>query len=305
MRIVLVGEESAGSRVLKAVMTSEHELIAVLATPPTNVQGRSALWQSAEKAGLPTWPAQRVRDPAFTQVLRDERVDVLLNVHSLVVFDAQVLDGPRLGCFNLHPGPLPEYAGLNTVSWALYRGERKYGVTLHKMAAKIDAGEIVYQIAFEIEDTDNALAVYSNCLKHGLTLIQHFFENLSRTPVDIPLTPQDASRRRYFKPQPPNGGRVIWTDTARQLHNFVRACDHFPFPSPWGYPRFSVRDQDVAIAKAELTGIGSDQRPGTIVVDESGPLVACGDEWLRVKRLLHEGSRVLAADLLRSGDVAS
>ena len=57
-------------------------------------------------------------------------MDLILNVHSLHLIRKEILDLPRLGSFNFHPGPLPRYAGLNSVCWALYRGETKHGVTL-------------------------------------------------------------------------------------------------------------------------------------------------------------------------------
>jgi len=56
-----------------------------------------------------------------------------------------VLGVPARGAWNLHPGPLPRYAGLNAPSWAIYRGEQRHGVTVHRMDRGIDTGDIAYQ----------------------------------------------------------------------------------------------------------------------------------------------------------------
>jgi methionyl-tRNA formyltransferase len=47
--------------------------------------------------------------------------------------------------FNIHPSLLPDYRGRHPTFWATIRGEKSLGITLHKVAAKIDAGEIIAQ----------------------------------------------------------------------------------------------------------------------------------------------------------------
>src|SRR6266545_7057665 len=159
LNILLVGEESAGIQMLRAIARSDHRVVAVMASPSKQTSGGATLWSVAEKMGYPTWPARRVKEASFANTVRSEGVDIILNVHSLHIIHKDVLEAARIGSFNLHPGPLPRYAGLNAVSWALYRGERTHGVTLHKMVAEIDAGPIVYQSLFPIEESDTALSL--------------------------------------------------------------------------------------------------------------------------------------------------
>src|SRR5262249_40355532 len=155
----------------------------------------STLWQVAERMGLLAWPAALVKDPAFAEWIRDAGVDVILNAHSLFVMHGEVVEAPRIGSFNLHPGPLPHYARLNVVSWAIYRGERTHGVTIHKMTSGIDMGPIVYQSLFDIEDADTALTLYAKCAKRGVALLLRLLEIASIDENAIPLAPQDMTRR--------------------------------------------------------------------------------------------------------------
>lgn len=302
MRIVLVGEEAAGLRVMREILASGHELLAVLTSAPVEGGSPSALWQQAQAQGLRVLPAGQTEDAVLADLLRGEQVEILLNIHSLVVLPEAVLDAPPLGCFNLHPAPLPEYAGLNTVSWAIYHGERDYGVTLHKMSRRIDAGDIAYQARFDIDDRDTALSVYSKCLRFGLPLVSRLLRDAAGGAVQ--LTSQDLRRRRYFGPDGPYHGRVSWQEPARRIHDFVRACDYAPFTSPWGHPVTGLRDQAFAIARSEVAGSSDLLAPGTVgEVDDAGALVACGDGWLRLRRLLLAGRPVAPTALLRPGDV--
>ena len=102
--------------------------------------------------------------------MRAAEVDIILNIHSLFIINKEVVNAPRIGCFNMHPGPLPRYAGLNAVSWAIYRGETSHGVTIHKMEPGIDTGPIVYQELFDIDDADTGLTLSARCIRSGDSL---------------------------------------------------------------------------------------------------------------------------------------
>jgi methionyl-tRNA formyltransferase len=174
-----------------------------------------------------------VKDPEFARTVRSAEVDIILNVHSLYVIPAPILQAARIGAFNLHPGPLPQYAGLNTVSWAIYRGETTYGVTIHWMVPEIDAGEIAYQATFSIEETDTPVLLTHKCVRAGLTLISELLNTAAASPNAIPRLQQDLANRRYFGKQVPEEGRLSWNRPAREVVNFVRACEYWPYRSPW------------------------------------------------------------------------
>lgn len=284
LRVVLVGEESAGLRTLRLIESAGHRIAAVLTAG-------SALSKVAEEAGHPLHPAERVTDPALAPDLRAAEADLLLNVHSLHVVHPEVLQAPRIGCFNLHPGPLPAYAGLDAVSWALFRGETEYGVTVHEMVERIDAGGIAYRTAFPVGPDDTALELYGRCIREGLGLLGKLLETAA-AEGRVPLEPQDLSRRRYFHRGPPDGGRISWTRTAREVRDLVRACDYGPFPSPWGRPWTTRGGREIAVLEAALTGQPADAPPGTVRVPTPAiRQVACSDEWLEVRTLTVDGRR--------------
>ena len=55
-----------------------------------------------------------------------------------------------LGGFNVHPSLLPALRGPEPVFWALRRGDRRTGVTLHLLDAGFDTGPIVAQEAIDV-----------------------------------------------------------------------------------------------------------------------------------------------------------
>jgi UDP-4-amino-4-deoxy-L-arabinose formyltransferase/UDP-glucuronic acid dehydrogenase (UDP-4-keto-hexauronic acid decarboxylating) len=274
MRVALLCEESAGARVLDMLARGAHELVALLTT-----EG-SAVWRAAEKLGLRPLPARRVREPGFTDEIARAAPEIILNVHSLYIVPPAVLEVPRLGAYNLHPGPLPGCAGLNAPSWAIYHGWQTHGVTLHRMEAGIDTGDIVFQEHFPIGAQDSALNVALRCAEKGVGLVKKLLD-LASEGRTIPREAQNPSQRRYFGRSVPHDGRIDWNSPARRIYDFVRACDYRPFASPWGTPKAQLGGREVEVLKVALTGERCAAPPGTT----DNELVATADEWLRVQKL--------------------
>jgi len=255
----------------------------------------------ASKEGYRTFPGTAVKDPAFADWIREEQVDLILNVNSLYLIHESILRAPLIGAFNLHPGPLPECAGLNSVSWAIYHGAESHGVTLHWMAPGIDTGDIAYQARFPIEPDESPFHLMHRCVQRGIEMTEELLAAASLHPQVIPRIPQDLSRRRYFGKKAPQDGRIRWDLPAASVANFVRACDYAPFPSPWGHPSTVLFDRQMEVIKVTRTFLPCGQQPGTVRLSGEGGLhVACADEWLALLKLNIDGRFVTPAELLTS-----
>jgi methionyl-tRNA formyltransferase len=301
LRLVVVAEEAAGIQVLQGLsaLKTNPEIVAVLTRSATEGAERPVVFESARKLGLDVWPSDSVGSPELATRLRSADVDLLVNVHSLHVIDPSVLAAPTIGSFNLHPGPLPAYAGLNVPSWAIYRGESWHAVTLHWMDEGIDTGPVAWQERFPLDGADTGLSVSAKCVRHGVPLILRLATVASDDPRAIPRVQQDLRRRTYFSSGPPADGRIDWAQPANSILRFVRAADYAPFRSPWGHPQARFAGQDVGIAKATETGIAAEDRPGAVVeANESGAVVATGDQLILVQRLWSDGRYLKPAELL-------
>lgn len=273
MRVALLCEESAGARVLDMLARSAHELVALLTT-----EGSPA-WSLATRLGVRPSPSGRVREPELAQELAQAGAELLLNVHSLYIVPPAVLQVPRLGAYNLHPGPLPRCAGLNAPSWAIYHGWPMHGVTLHRMEAGIDTGPVVFQEEFPVEPRDTGLSLALRCAQKGVDLIRKMLDVLA-AGGSVPQTPQDRTQRRYYGREVPQGGRIDWNAPARRIHDFVRACDYQPFVSPWGIPKAILGSREIEVCKTALTSERCDAPPGTVKDNR----VATADEWLELRK---------------------
>jgi UDP-4-amino-4-deoxy-L-arabinose formyltransferase/UDP-glucuronic acid dehydrogenase (UDP-4-keto-hexauronic acid decarboxylating) len=301
LRVVVIAEEAAGVQVLRGLLAlpTPPEIVAVLTRSPADGAERPVVYESAQRLGLDVWPSSSVSSPELAARLRSAEVDLLMNVHSLFLIHPSVLAAPTIGSFNLHPGPLPEYAGLNVPSWAIYEGALSHGVTLHWLDEGIDTGPIAWQERFDIELTDTGLALSGKCVRHGVPLLLRLATVAAADASLIPREQQDPSRRKYFSAGPPADGRIDWAQPAAAILRFVRAADYAPFDSPWGHPRAQLAGVNVGVAKAGATGVAATQPPGTVVeLDDSGAVLATADELIVVQRLWLDGRYLKPKELL-------
>lgn len=322
MNVILVAEEAAGVQALRLVSKSDHNLAGVLTTAnspdvddpenatdeiavPNKKSLNSSIAAVAGSLGVPVFDASRIQDSGFTAWMDSNHIDVLLNVHSLYRICPEVLQAARVGAYNLHPGPLPHYSGLNVPSWAVYNEEPTHAVTLHHITSKIDTGHIVYVTQFPLTSRDTGLTVSIKCVQKGMELIERLLIELNRNPLSIPSRPQDLRQRKVYKRfQVPGGGFIQWTEPAHKIDAFVRACNYSPFPSPWGEPKAKWGKTEISILKTELSNKICHELPGTVGRMIDGKLaIATADYWILVDKCKVAGETVLATSFLNYGDI--
>ena len=280
---------------------SAHEVVAVMSRGAGRAAVGATVAGVASRLGYRLWPARKSREPGFAEMLRQEGVDLLLNVQAQYILPADVVAAPRIGSFNLHPGPLPKYAGLNAPSWAIYHGEQVHAVTVHRMDQGINTGPVAYVAEIPIDEDDTGLTLSARCVRAGLPLLHDLLRDAPQGAV--PSSPQPPGPRRYYGQEIPHQGRVIWTESAARIVNFIRACDYAPFASPWGVPRAYLSGREIVVLKASVTGERTQVAPGTVGRRIGGDvLVAARDEWIKVRRIQVGSAALLPADALREGE---
>ena len=288
MNIILSGDESAGARALKEIAKTNHHLVAVVAS--STQSGINALIQRAQMMRIPVWPGEKVQDPSLVETIQSLKADILFNVHAKHIICEEILQAPKYGCYNLHPGPLPEYAGVNQISWAIYNGEKRFGVTVHKMIPAIDAGPIALKRYFDLDQGETGLSLMTKCVNQGVVLMLEFLDIAERSQGEVPLEAQDMSKRRYYsKKDIPIKGKSEWDQPCIQIERLIRACNYQPFVSPWAHPVIEIKKCSMGVIDAECTGIMSSDQPGSIRIDEKGDYLVCTrDHMIRLKKIVKE-----------------
>lgn len=305
LRVVLIAEEAAGTRVLKLLDKADSVAIEAVFASSERAGEMGSVWATAERMGVPLRPAKAVKTPDAAAELAERDIDLVLNVHSLYIVHPSLLELPRLGAYNLHPGPLPEMAGLNVPSWAILLGHEEHGVTLHRMTASIDEGTIAYEDRFPVPPNATGLSLSLECVRRGVPLVARLLETaLGGDP--IPAHEQDLSRRRYFDRRAPNGGTIDFAQPSARVEAHVRAANYRPFQSPWGHPRVRAEEGVIELVEAPMVAdeaLGSLPPPGTVRHTDGHAMVACADGWIRLETVLFDGAPRQAGSFIGDGEV--
>ena len=192
----------------------------------------------------------------------------------------------ELKVLNVHPSLLPRYRGLHSLVWALINDEPEVGYSVHEVVPGIDAGNIVFQGSFHVQDSDDI-----NSLRRRM--FEHQVENLGRVLLayergEIEPQLQDQLKATYVGRRREEDSRIIWSLTAREVFNFVRALK--PPYTAGAYSR--VEKQTVHITDVEWTPVHGNQGVVGAVsetLDDGSILVNCADGPLRVTEVRIDG----------------
>ena len=184
----------------------------------------------AELAALHDIPAIAPEDPNAAETIarvRAARPDFLFSFYYRHMLKREILELPARGAFNMHGSLLPKYRGRVPVNWAIIRGERETGATLHVMNEKPDNGAIVDQQAVPILPDDTALEVFHKVACAAETTLDRCLPRLLAGTARF--RPQDISQGAYFGGRRAEDGKIPWLGTARKIHDLVRAVAP-PYP---------------------------------------------------------------------------
>jgi len=134
------------------------------------------------------------------------------------------------GALNMHGSLLPKYRGRAPLNWAILSGEAETGVTLHYMEERPDAGPIVDSEAVPILPDETAIDVFRKMTEAAVLVLRRSLPGL--TEGTAPARPQDLTARSYFGRRSPEDGIIDWSQTARRIHDLVRAVAP-PYPGAW------------------------------------------------------------------------
>lgn len=227
--------------------------------------------------------------PAFLARLQAIAPEFLFSFYYRRMLSPAVLATARRGAFNMHGSLLPRYRGRAPVNWAVLRGERETGATLHEMVEKPDAGRIVGQERVPIGEDDRAGEVFARVSAAAESVLRRELPRLlDGTAV---LTPQDLAKGSYFGARRPEDGRIDLARSAKEVHDLVRAVAP-PYPGAF----LEHRGARLMVLRTRRLAMPAGSRAPGVRCDAGRVLLDCGDgETLEATELALGGQAVTPA----------
>jgi methionyl-tRNA formyltransferase len=228
-RSVVFAYHNVGVRCLKVLLAHGVD-VALVVTHRDNPNEEIWFDSVAGAAADYGLPVMTPEDPNAAEVIEQITAaapDFLFSFYYRLMLKSPLLGLAKQGAYNMHGSLLPKYRGRVPVNWAVLRGERETGATLHRMVEKPDAGDVVAQQSVPILPDDTAKEVFDKVTLAAEICLDRALPGLLAGTA--PHTPQDLSQGAYFGGRKPEDGRIDWSRPASEIHNLVRAVAP-PYP---------------------------------------------------------------------------
>jgi len=190
----------------------------------TNQTKSSLLRQSLQNRGI---VCKRVTIENISHDLRNIHDETLLiSAINPYLIPKTVLENPNLLAINCHYALLPKHPGRNAEAWAIYEQDHKTGITWHLMTSDIDAGDIIAQKEFPIEEAHTSLGLLRVLNQLAFQTFSEFLPSLMKN--DITCSPQNEQLKgkTHYSWEKPNGGYLDLDWSPNKISAFLRSMDY-------------------------------------------------------------------------------
>ncbi len=181
----------------------------------------------AQLHGIPTITPENPNLPEVVEQIKALQPDFFFSFYYREMLKAPLLAIPKHGALNMHGSLLPKYRGRVPVNWAIIRGEKETGATLHYMTEKPDNGDIVAQQSVPILPNDTAFEVFQKVTVAAEMALNGVLPALLAGKAQA--VKQDLSQGAYFGGRKAEDGVIDWSKSAQEIHDLVRAVAP-PYP---------------------------------------------------------------------------
>lgn len=264
-RCFVIGEGSLTLECIKILWEEHHDVLGVISSDKEVLQ-----W--AQQSKLPFYKP----DDGFYAILSQQPFDYLFSIVNPTILSNRILALPTQCAINYHDAPLPRYAGVHATTWALLNREKEHGVTWHVMAEKVDAGNILQQSLFPVEQNETAFTLNIKCYETAIKSFEKLITELAEGKVN-PIQQHLAERSFFSKNKRPQQGAIIqWRQPAAEIDALCRALSFFPYPNPLCLPKLALGSELYIIDEWEV------DRPSPAPTTKPGLIKRLSSEYLTV-----------------------
>lgn len=295
-RMVFFGSPEFALPTLDAL--HQHYLVIGVVSQPDRPAGRGKQLMPppvkvcAQEYGIPVIQPNRLKDAGVIEQLIAWNADVYVVVAFGQIFRQNVLDIPKFGLINVHGSLLPRWRGAAPIQAAILAGDKTTGVTIMKIDAGIDTGDILASRETDIKPGESAGELVKRLAVLGSELL-------------IDTLPGYLDGRIHPVPQPAEGATYAGMITkgealldinlpAEELHRHVLAFN------PWPLARVELDGLIILLHRTHVVNI-STGNPGLKFIHQHLPAISTSDGLLVLDELQLPGKKVIDGKAFLAG----
>ena len=269
--------------------------IAHIVTMPDRPSGRGQKLQSppvaqfAQTHKIPLIQTTNIcKDEEALNLLKETPLDCIIVLAFAQFLNQDILDFPKLGCFNIHTSILPKYRGAAPIQYALLNSDKTTGVSIQKMVLKMDAGDLVHFNEIGIGENEDGGQLYTRLKFLAALSLNEFLEKLLSGKIEY--TPQlseaiDSKNEISFAPTiKKTDGYIDFSKSSfKAINSKLKAF------TPWPGIYCFLGSKRLKIFSVEVDPINL--APGETDFSQNSILVGCLDCTVRLPNIQLEGKK--------------
>ncbi len=300
MRIVFMGTPDFAVESLKALLTTEHEIVGVF-TQPDRPVGRGHKIEKcpvkilAEENDLPVYQFERVSRQEGLDTMRAIAPDLIVTAAFGQILSRKLLAVPKMGTINVHASLLPRHRGAAPINQCILMGDTVTGVTTMLTDAGLDTGDMLLKVETPIGENETAGELTARLAVMGAELLKETLEKYFAG--ELKGIPQNEEEMTYEPMMSKETGKIDFTKTAHEINCLVRGVN------PWPGAYTGMGEQTMKVWAVNEIKEPCDAPCGTVLVSSAkeGLVVACKGGKAEITELQMPGGKRMSAKAYLSG----
>ena len=276
LNVLFMGSPSFSVPVLEE-LNKNVNIVGVVTAPDAYVGRKKVLTMCPvkEKAiglGLKVYSPIKLRNDF--EFIKELNPDMIITCAYGQILSEEILNIPKLGCFNLHGSLLPKYRGGAPIHYALLNGDEKTGITLMYMDKGMDSGDMIAKEEIKIEDNDNIESLTNKLSIIASKMIIKYLPSLIDGTNN--RVKQDINKVTFSPIITREDEHLDFNLTAKEIYNRYRML------SPNPLPNIKIDDIEYKIAECKIvdasgkvcTVVNKDKNSFTIMAKDKGIMVS-------------------------------
>ena len=281
-----MGNPSFAIPTLKALMQSDHDVVAVVSNPikcigRNNKKSLTPIGSFAVKNNLNNINPESLKSESFRNKLVLIKADIFIVV-AYKILPSSLINIPKYGSLNLHASLLPKYRGAGPIQWALMNGDNITGITIFQIKKRVDTGNILFQKKVNIKVDDNMQTLGMRLCTIGAHSMLSVLKDIKND--SIKSYPQNSEEMTLAPKITKEMLLINWSWTAKKIHNWIRGL------SPYPGMHTLFKNRKVRIFKTKVFK-GSGKEGVIVSLDKESCLIGTGDQLISILEIQLEGKK--------------
>ena len=285
-KIVFMGTPMFAVPILKSLYQNGYPISDVYTQPPQKSQrgqkiNKSPIQGIAETLNLDFRTPKNLKDNNEEyEYFKGIEADLAIVVAYGQIIPKSFLSLTKKGFINIHASILPKWRGAAPIQRSIMNLDNETGVSVMKIAEKLDTGPVCNTYKINLEKDLNASDVAE---KLSLIAAEKILDNVDNILEDkAKFIEQDHSKATYASKIQKSEGEINWNEKASIIIGKINGL----YPVPGAF--FIYKGERYKILKAEIgNGTG---KPGEIISNYLE--VICGDnQSIKIKEIQRQGKK--------------